>query len=291
MNKYIRLQYKHKSKLNPLENKFQAVNKLRLGALILLSVCLIYLIYLGSQEAFPILEDWIGKNEQVYSRWLTSHYIEENVWILFPIAYLGGIIASLSPCILALLPLSLSYIGTLNIHSKREAFFNAIGFVLGVVAVLGILGLSSSAAGALTVDYKGYINIGIGVFSILMGFTMLGIVRFPIPSLVKRIPSGTSPFFIGIAFSLVGSPCASPVLLTMLSLAAGTGRPEIGITIMTLYGIGYTTVIFLASLLTGFTKRMNSLKQHSHLIERIGSTLLILIGSYLVLSGLSWFKA
>jgi cytochrome c-type biogenesis protein len=126
-----------------------------------------------TNDLFHPLEQLVSQTENQYQKWGESQPLN-HPWILIPFAVGGGLLASISPCILALLPVNLSYIGTLNLKSRREAFWNATGFVLGVVTVLSIFGLFSSVAGAIMVDWRGYINLAIGCLIILMGLSFGG---------------------------------------------------------------------------------------------------------------------
>jgi hypothetical protein len=103
---------------------------------------------------FESLEAQISQTENRYQKWGDSQPLT-NPWLLIPFAAGGGLLASISPCILAMLPVNLSYIGTLNVKSRREACWNATGFVLGVVTILSIFGLFSSVAGAVMVEWRG----------------------------------------------------------------------------------------------------------------------------------------
>lgn len=75
--------------------------------------------------------------ENSYQQWLKNQNTA-NPLVLVPLAFVGGLLASISPCILALLPINLSYIGTRNITSRRDAFIKASLFVLGVVSILSL---------------------------------------------------------------------------------------------------------------------------------------------------------
>jgi cytochrome c-type biogenesis protein len=77
----------------------------------------------------------IARTENQYQQWGESQPLT-NPWLLISFAFGGGLLASISPCILAMLPVNLSYIGTLNVKSRRAAFWNATEFVLGVVTMV-----------------------------------------------------------------------------------------------------------------------------------------------------------
>jgi hypothetical protein len=124
------------------------------GGLGLLSLVLV--ITLGPVISHPI-ERAISLVENQYQQWFDQQDTA-NPLVLLPLAFIGGLLASISPCILALLPVNLSYIGTLNIKSRWNAFTKAGLFVLGAVTILSLFGLVSSFAGAVMVEYRGYIN-------------------------------------------------------------------------------------------------------------------------------------
>jgi cytochrome c-type biogenesis protein len=114
------------------------------GALGVLSLILV--LTLGSTIGHPI-ERGISIVENLYQQWF-DRQDTTNPLVLLPLAFIGGVLASVSPCILALLPVNLSYIGTLKIKSRRDAFIKAGFFVLGSVTILSLFGLVSSFAGA-----------------------------------------------------------------------------------------------------------------------------------------------
>jgi cytochrome c-type biogenesis protein len=238
-------------------------------------------------DLFQPLERSISQAENQYQQWGESQPLT-NPWILIPFAAGGGLLASISPCILAMLPVNLSYIGTLNVKSRREAFLNAAGFVLGVITVLSIFGLFSSVAGAVMVDWRGYINVAIGTIIILMGLSFGGLFHIPLPQSQISIPfAGT--YGVGLTFALISSPCASPVLFAVLAAASATGSPLWSTLTMVAYAVGYTAVIFATSLFAGLMKVSRSILSKSDLVLRWGGVVMVLMGGYYVVSGVLWF--
>ncbi|MGL5195683.1 MAG: cytochrome c biogenesis protein CcdA [Chroococcales cyanobacterium] len=254
------------------------------GGLGLLSLILV--ITLGPVLSHPI-EQVISRIENRYQQWF-SQQDTANPLILLPLAFLGGGIASVSPCILALLPVNLSYIGTLKITSRWDAFKKAGLFVLGAVTILSLFGLVSSFAGAVMVDYRGYINITVGLIMAVMGLWLIGVVKIPLPQMNINLPV-PGPYGVGLTFALVSSPCASPVLFAVLAAAAATGSQLLGTLTMVSYALGYTLLIFLSSLFTGLAKQSKQLLQHSEGVIRFGSLALILTGTYYLFTGTQWF--
>jgi cytochrome c-type biogenesis protein len=254
---------------------------LALGGLTLVAV-----VGFGPQLSRP-LEWMIGLAENRYQRWFDAQDTGQPL-ILLSLAFGGGLLASVSPCILALLPVNLSYIGTLQLASRRDAFFKAGQFVLGAVTILSLFGLVSSFAGAVLIDYRGYINLGVGLLMALMGLALAGLIRLPLPQLQFATPI-TGPYGVGLGFALVSSPCASPVLFAVLAAAAASGSQLIAVLTMVSYACGYTLLIFLASLFTGLAKRSRWLLERGDGIVRFGSLALILTGAYYLWIGARWF--
>ena len=254
--------------------------------LVLGLLSLVVVVMLGPHISRPL--EWvIGVTENRYQRWFDGQDTT-NPFILISLAFAGGLLASVSPCILALLPVNLSYIGTLTLASRRDAVLKAGQFVLGAVTVLSLFGLVSSFAGAVMVEFRGHFNVGVGLLMVLMGLGLAGLIRIPLPQL--QVPSPvTGPYGVGLTFALVSSPCASPVLFAVLAAAAATGSQPLAMLTMVSYALGYTALIFLASLFAGLVKCSRRLLHHSESIVCIGSLALVLTGLYYLWIGAGWF--
>jgi cytochrome c-type biogenesis protein len=235
------------------------------------------------------IESIVAAVENKYLLWFNQNMAKQTWWYLPIIGYFGGLIASVSPCIIGLLPLNLGYIGTLEVDSRRRAMTLAGGFVLGVILVISLMGLVSSFAASLLIDYKGYMNLGVGLLAMLMGLSFFGLLKLPMPQLVNRIPQACSTFVVGIAFALSSSPCASPVLISILAIAATTGNPWVSTLTMASYALGYTTILFIASVATGITKQVGKLRYYSSEITYLGSISLVILGAYYLVLGVRWF--
>jgi cytochrome c-type biogenesis protein len=279
-------------------------------ALVLLMEALIQGSVYQSLQQFGF---WVEKR---YEQWfIQSQNSGHNPFVLIGLAFLGGLVASISPCILSMLPVNLSYIGTRKITSRRDAFFKAGAFILGVVTVISLLGLFSSAAGLILIQFRGYIQVLVGAMIVLMGLSLMGIVQtswfrpkqFPSPIVTgnnavhfrekisrrSRLQGFiqsflTGPYGVGMTLALVSSPCTSPIMVSVLAAAAATGSQWQSTLTMLSYAFGYTVIIFLASLFIGLAKQTRTLLLHSSLIIRLASVFLLTVGVFYMVSGGQW---
>ncbi|MDD9898484.1 MAG: cytochrome c biogenesis protein CcdA [Candidatus Melainabacteria bacterium] len=207
------------------------------------------------------------------------------IYILVALGFFGGLISSLLPCVLSLLPINLAYIGTLKVDCRKQAFTHAAQFVLGVALVMSLLGLSAGFAFAVFTEYKAPINIAIGLLITLMAFSLAGIFKFPIPQFITKVPEA-SPFVVGLTFALISSPCSSPVLVSVVSIAAGLGSLVKSMMLMFAYSLGYTAIIFVASLFAGLAKYLHWFKLNSDLFTRISAIILGIFGLFYLYVGI-----
>ncbi|GET38542.1 hypothetical protein sll0686 [Microseira wollei NIES-4236] len=238
-------------------------------------------------EIFQPLQHLVFQLEISYHQWLGKNP-DNNSYLLLLLAFVGGLIASISPCKLALLSVNLSYIGTLDITSRKDAFVKAGSFVLGVVTVLSCLGLFSALIGAALFSYRGYVELAVGLVMLVMGLNLFGWLNLPLPQINRQLPSSLGAYSVGLTFALVSSPCSSPVLFAVLTAAAATGSGLQSMLTMVCYALGNTAVIFLASLFAGLAKQTRILLPYSERILALAGGLLILTGGYYLVNGIRW---
>lgn len=221
-----------------------------------------------------------------------SDFLKANqslpVPVLVLLAFGGGLAASLTPCVLPMIPLYLSYIGATQIISKYDALKKALFFCCGAALIFSLMGLFASFASFVMIEYRGYINIAVGIFILLMCLFILEIIKLPLPQTIKNIPEG-SPFIVGLAFALVSSPCASPILFSVLVLSSTVGNAIGSALIMISYSIGYTGIIFVTAVFAGFVKQFDFFKKNSKVVSVVSSIILAVLGIFYLYSGIKWF--
>lgn len=224
-----------------------------------------------------------------YEGWYITQDLDRAI-ILLPMSWTGGLVASISPCVLGLLPVNLSYIGTQQLKSRRQALFRATSFVSGVVTMLSLFGLFSAFGAAVLIQYAGFVRLAVGLLVVAMALVLLGVFPWHFPPVPGQF-SGIGAFGVGLTFALVSSPCSSPVMFAVLAAGAETGSPWLSALSMACFALGYTAIIFFASLFAGFAKQTKVLLPYSGAIVRFASAILLGIGLYYVFDGASWMAA
>lgn len=226
----------------------------------------------------------------------------ENV--TFGLAILAGMASFLSPCVLALVPAYIGYLGgravatpegveVQHASSRLLTFSHGVAFVLGFSVVFVLLGAAASALGAFLFDIRQWLVWIGGVVVIIFGLHTMGV--FTIPFLdydtrqqftpAEQGASYGSSFLMGVFFSAGWAPCVGPVLgavLTMALTAEGLSR---GVVLLSAYSLGLAIPFLLAALAVGqVTTWIRSMGKYMRYIQIANGVLLVLIG-VLLLSG------
>lgn len=201
------------------------------------------------------------------------------------ITFLEGLITFISPCLLPMLPIYLSYLmGGAAGGSKLSAFKNSLGFVLGFTVTFVALGAFAGSVGSLLQHHQTVVNIVSGLIVVLFGLHFLGLFQL---RLFRGLGSGASvargDFFSSVLFGLVFSvgwtPCVGAFLGSALMLASQQGSALKGITLLLAYSLGLGVPFLLSALLLDQLKSaFDWIKRHYRPIELFSGGLLIVVG-------------
>lgn len=202
--------------------------------------------------------------------------------MIYLITFLEGIISFISPCMLPMIPIYLSYFAG-DINKKRNTLINAISFVLGFTFVFCLLGIFAGTLGSLLKNHQTIINILCGIIVILFGLNYLDLLHLKIfkPSNKRatKVTGVFSAFLFGVIFSINLTPCVGAFLGSALMMASVSGTMLKGTTLLLLYSLGLGIPIILSALLIN---KLNSvftfIKKNYKIINVICGVFLILIG-------------
>ena len=199
------------------------------------------------------------------------------------IAFLEGIITFISPCLLPMLPIYITYFAGGEEKKTGRVLKNSMGFVLGFTAVFVLLGALAGFLGGLLTKYATIVNIITGGVVILFGLSFLGVFNLGIfkgSRFEKKENLGFfSALLFGVVFSVGWTPCVGAFLGSALMLAASNGNAVQGVMMLLLYSVGLGIPFVLSAVLIDKLKgAFNVIKSHYKLINTVSGILLIILG-------------
>ncbi|MDO5478774.1 MAG: cytochrome c biogenesis protein CcdA [Clostridia bacterium] len=209
--------------------------------------------------------------------------------MLYLISFLEGIITFISPCMLPMLPVYVSYFaGNDEEKGTGKTFINALGFVLGFTVIFILMGAFAGAVGGFLRKYQIAVNIITGLIVIFFGLNFMGVFKLNIfRGMSGRMDNKELGFFssllFGIIFSVGWTPCVGTFLGSALMMASGTLK---GIFMLIAYSLGLGIPFIASALLIDKLKGAFSfIKRHYNIINLVSGILLIIVG-ILMMTGL-----
>lgn len=197
------------------------------------------------------------------------------------ITFLEGLMSFLSPCMLPMLPVYVSYFAG-NADQKRANLYRALAFVLGFTLLFSLMGLFAGTLGSLLLRYQRWVNLVCGIVVILFGLSYLEIIPLPF---FKGMSSGRSvtgvfsAFLFGLVYSVSLTPCVGAFLGSALMLASSSGTALQGLLLLICYSLGLGLPFLISALLLEqLSGLFSKIKAHYSVINRICGCFLILIG-------------
>lgn len=200
------------------------------------------------------------------------------------IAFLEGIITFLSPCLLPMLPVYLSYFAGGGERTVKRTLLGASGFVIGFTIVFVAMGALAGTLGSFLKEYQTAVNIISGLVVIFFGLHFIGVFKFNLFNGTRQtVNKDNMGFFtaalFGIVFSLGWTPCVGAFLGSALALASQSGHVMLGMGMLLAYSLGLGVPFLLSAVLIDQLKgAFNWVKRNYTVINAISGSLLIVVG-------------
>ena len=200
------------------------------------------------------------------------------------ISFLEGIITFISPCLLPMLPIYISYFAGGGERTTAKTLKGAVGFVTGFTIVFVMLGALAGTVGSFLREYQTTVNIISGLIVIIFGLNFLGVFKLNIfkgnQRFVKTDNMGFfSAMLFGIIFSVGWTPCVGAFLGSALMLASQQGHIAEGMLMLLSYSLGLGIPFILSAVLIDYLKSaFNWIKRNYKIINLISGSLLVIIG-------------
>jgi len=208
------------------------------------------------------------------------------------VVFAGGLLTSLGPCSLSLLPVTLAYLAGFE-GERQSPVQRSLAFAAGIVGALVLLGLASGLLGRIYGQIPGLVPTVVAVLALLMGLNLLGLLRIPLPAgpdpeiWRQRVPAPLAPLAAGLAFGLAATPCTTPVLAVLLGWMAQHGQPLIGMLLLTAFGAGQVMPLLLAGTAAASIPRLLSLRAVGQWVPPISGVVLVTTGLLTLVANVS----
>ena len=200
------------------------------------------------------------------------------------ISFLEGIITFISPCLLPMIPIYISYFAGGGDRSTRKTLTTALGFVLGFTVVFVAMGALAGTVGSFLRNHQMAVNVVSGLVVVFFGLHFLGVIKVNLFRGRRRsVDTSDLGFFsamiFGIVFSVGWTPCVGAFLGSALMLASQQGHVAEGMLMLLAYSLGLGIPFLLSAVLIDYLKgAFNWIKRNYKVINTISGSLLIILG-------------
>ena len=192
-----------------------------------------------------------------------------NAWyILLAVSFIGGVIASISPCSLAMLPLIIGYVGGYSKETPFRTFIQLCCFIIGTAIVFTLIGIICAITGKVFASAMGgYFTVFIASLLLVLGLKLVDLIDFETPTIIKSMPQNKTnsiflyPILLGMTFALAGTPCSTPILAGIMTFATIGKNLALAILMLFLFALGQGVILIVAGFFTSAVKNLKSLAE------------------------------
>ena len=202
----------------------------------------------------------------------------------YVISFLEGIITFISPCLLPMLPIYISYFAGGGERTMRKTLTNAFGFVVGFSLIFVAMGALAGTLGSFLIRYQSWVNLIGGIIVILFGLNYMGVLKMNLfrgagRGMEVREMGFFSAVLFGMIFSVGWTPCVGAFLGSALMLASQQGHVLEGMGMLLCYSLGLgIPFLFSAVLIDKLKAAFNWIKAHYDVVNKVCGGALVLVG-------------
>ncbi|MBW2732692.1 MAG: cytochrome c biogenesis protein CcdA [Deltaproteobacteria bacterium] len=225
-----------------------------------------------------------------------GQYINTNPWLAIVAVFIGGILTATNPCVLAMIPLMMSFVAGRKEENPGvlRAFGFSMVFVLGLSVTFTVMGMVAALAGKMYGDVSSAWNWIVAAVCVVMGLHLVGVLTVPIPSIGDKLQPKRrgllGALVLGLLFGLVSAPCAAPILVVLLTYLAGSGTSiSYGGLLLLVYALGHSLLILIAGTSMGAAKTLIENKKMTRtmdILRKGAGAVIVLVGIYFGYRGL-----
>lgn len=199
----------------------------------------------------------------------------------YAITFFEGTASFISPCMLPMLPVYISYFGGSD-GRRVDLIARSTAFVAGFTAVFCLLGVFAGTVGSLLLRYRHFVSAVCGAVMVVFGLSYLGLIKIDIFKGIRRaneVRSISSAFIFGAIFSVSMTPCSGPMLGSALMLAGSEGGAAQGALLLAAYSFGLGIPFMISAVAMERIKgSFDLIQRHYSAVTRICGSALIIIG-------------
>ena len=212
----------------------------------------------------------------------------------YVISFLEGIITFISPCLLPMLPIYISYFAGGGERSTGRTLKGALGFVTGFTVVFVAMGALAGTVGSFLREYQTAVNILSGLIVIFFGLNFLGVFKLNLfRGSSRSVKTDNMGFFsamvFGVIFSIGWTPCVGAFLGSALMLASRQGHVVEGMLMLLVYSLGLGIPFVLSAVLIDYLKSaFNWIKKNYQIINLVSGGFLVFVGILMATGTMGW---
>ncbi|MHC4592379.1 MAG: cytochrome c biogenesis protein CcdA [Planctomycetota bacterium] len=219
-------------------------------------------------------------------------YLQESPPLAILVAFAGGVLASLTPCVYPVIPIIVGYVGSSREKSRLRAFLLSLFYVIGMAITFAALGAFAALSGKLfgQVQSSPVAHIIVGNIIILFGLSLLGVFTLPLPSfLTRRKASGRRGLLgaasMGLASGFVAAPCTAAVLGVLLTYVATRQNVIFGMITLFSFAMGMGVLLILIGTSAGLLAALPKSGRWMECVEKVMGWGMLILGEYFVIRG------